>query len=67
MHWALLDMSVLVVDILCINFPAIQIGLNMMEYLVAEGGSVNVTVAVNGSVTVTGNIMVTLTADSSEL
>ena len=39
----------------------------MMEYLVAEGGSVNVTVAVSGSVTVTDNIMVTLTADSSEL
>ena len=55
------------VDTLCINFPAIQIGLDMTSYLVAEGGSVDVTVAVSGPVTVTGNIMVTLTADSSEL
>ena len=39
----------------------------MMEYLVAEGGSVDVTVAVNGPVTVTGNVTVTLTADPSEL
>ena len=39
----------------------------MMEYLVAEGDSVNVTVAVTGPVTVTDNITVTLTADPSEL
>ena len=39
----------------------------MMEYQVAEGDSVDVTVAVSGPVTVTGNIMVTLSADPSEL
>ena len=55
------------VDILYINSPAIHIGLNMMSYQVAEGGSVDVTVAVSGSLTVTGNVMVTLTADFSEL
>ena len=47
------------------QFPAVQIGLDMMRYQVAEGESVNVTVAVFGSAAVTGNIMVTLAVATS--
>ena len=50
-----------------INFPAVQVGLDRTSYQVAEGESVDVTVAVTGSATVTGNVMVTLAASSGVL
>ena len=37
----------------------------MTSYQVAEGESVDVTVVVSESVTITGSVMVTLTADPS--